>query len=129
VTVLLRVSMAGRGVVVLAVLPTADWAELVREDDCASGLADVCLEAGAPASALGDIDSRGVGGDWDASAGCVTGPAVGDEFAGGDSLVSAWVSAACDGAAGAPGAGPGPAAGAVSTVPGSGDRVEFTDIQ
>jgi len=118
VTVLLRVSTAGRGVVgggvVLAVLPTADWVDLVREDDCASGLADV-VAVDAPASTL---DSRGVGGDWDASAGCVSEPAVGNELPAGDALVSVWVSAACDGVVGTPGAGPGPAAGAVSTVPG-----------
>jgi len=116
-------------VVVLAVLPTADWVELLREDDWVSRLADVCLEGGAPASEFGDIDSRGVGGDWDTSAGCVTDPAVGNELPAGDALVSVSVSAGCDGAVGAPGAVPGPAAGAVPTVPGSGDRVGFTDIQ
>jgi hypothetical protein len=116
-------------VLVLAVLATADWVAFVREDDCGFGLADVCLVTGAPASALGDIDSLGLGGDLDASADCVIVPAVGDEFSGGDSLASVGVSAGCAGAGGALSAGPGVVVGAVSTVCGSGDRVGFTDIQ
>ena len=127
--VLLDVPTVGRGVVVLAVLPTADWVALVREGDCASGFADGCVAAGVAASALGDIDSLGVGGDLDASVGCVPVPAVGDEFSGGGSLASVGVPAGCAGADGALSAGPGAVVGAVSIVCGSGDRVGFTDIQ